>query len=190
MWEQNLINFKEGSLVVYEQIQEIISVFARELIYFDSVFGELGQFQQTLLELLGLLSVFVNLLELFLVIDLVLKSSFHDVFSDFFNTFYKQILKLVFLAHFRNFVKVTFFILDSLLVKLVFEFSDCVSIIRFQGLNILYDLSLNVFLIHFRLVNQIDKLVEFQVLSRDMLVSTLRAPCCSTFHIRLHKATA
>jgi hypothetical protein len=146
----------------------------------------LGQFQQTLLELLGFLSVFVDLLELFLVIDFVLESSFHDIFSNLLNAFYKQILKLVFLAHLRNFVKVAFFILDSFLVQLIFEFSDGISIVGFQGLNILDDLSLNIFLVHFGFVNQINKLMEFQVLSRNVLVSTLRASRCNTLHVRLH----
>jgi hypothetical protein len=190
VWEQNLIDLKEGSFIVDEKIQKVVSVFASELIYFYSVFGELGQFQQTLLELLGFFSVFVNLLKLLLVIDFVLESSFHDVFSDFLNAFDKQILKLVFLAHFSNFVKITFLILNFFLVKLIFEFSDCVSIVGFQGLNILDNLSFNVFLVHSRFINQIDKLMEFQVLSRNVLVSTLRAPSGSTFHVRLHEATA
>lgn len=87
MREQNLVDLKQGPLIIDEQVQKIVSVLARKLRDLHSVLGELCQLKETLLKLFGFIRILIDLLELLLVKDFVLKSAFHNVLSDLFDAF-------------------------------------------------------------------------------------------------------
>ena len=84
MREERFIYLKEGLLVVDEQVEQVALVSHGEVGEFHSVFGELSQSQEGLLELPRFLSVLFYLLKLLLVVDFVLKPSLHDVLPHFF----------------------------------------------------------------------------------------------------------
>jgi hypothetical protein len=63
MWEQNLVDFKQGLLIVDKQLQKIGFILRGEVLNFDTILSHFGQFQQTLLELLSFLTIMVNLLQ-------------------------------------------------------------------------------------------------------------------------------
>ena len=103
--KENLINLEQGLLVVDEQLQQVILVLIRKVLYFNSVLRQLGQLEQTLLELPSLLGVLLNLLVLLLVHDLVLESPLHDALPDLLDALDKQALQLVLLADLVNFLE-------------------------------------------------------------------------------------
>ncbi len=87
--EERFVYLKEGLLVVDEEVEQVALVSHGEVAEFHSVFGELSQPQEGLLELTRLLRVLFNLLKLLLVVDFVLKPSLHDVLADLFYAVYE-----------------------------------------------------------------------------------------------------
>ena len=85
MREQDFIDFQKSSLIVNKQIKKISSISACKFVDPHSIFGQLGKLEQTLLKFSCLFSIFINLLEFLLVINLIFESSFHYVFPYFFN---------------------------------------------------------------------------------------------------------
>jgi len=119
-------------------------VSAGKVRYLDSILSELSQSEQTFFKLFGLLRALVELLELLSVVDLVLESSFHDVFPDLLDAFYEEGLQLV---SFRTLVDP---FCDNLPLVLllpvddVLEVTDGVCVTGLEGLDILDDLVFDV----------------------------------------------
>lgn len=65
----------------------MILVLVREILDLDSIFCKFCKLQQTLLELPGFLSIFLDLLVLLFVHDFILEPSFHDALPDFLDAF-------------------------------------------------------------------------------------------------------
>jgi hypothetical protein len=82
--EERFVYLEEGLLVVDEEVEEVALVAHGEVAQLHSALCQLGQPQERLLELPRLLSVLFYLLKLLLVVDFVLKPSFHYILADLF----------------------------------------------------------------------------------------------------------
>lgn len=92
MREKCLINLKQRLLVVNEEIKQVALIPSREITQLYSVFGQLSESQQRLFKLTRFLRVFLDLLELLLVVNLIFQTSFHDVFAYFLYAINEQTL--------------------------------------------------------------------------------------------------
>jgi hypothetical protein len=82
--EECFVYLEEGLLVVDEEVEEVALVAHGEVAQLHSALCQLGQPQEGLLELSRLLCVLFYLLKLLLVVDFVLKTSFHYILADLF----------------------------------------------------------------------------------------------------------
>jgi hypothetical protein len=82
--EERFVYLEEGLLVVDEEVEEVALIAHGEVAQLHSALCQLGQPQERLLELPRLLSVLFYLLKLLLVVDFVLKPSFHYILADLF----------------------------------------------------------------------------------------------------------
>jgi hypothetical protein len=87
--EERFVYLEEGLLVVDEEVEEVALVAHGEVAQLHSALCQLGQPQERLLELSRLLCVLFYLLKLLLVVDFVLKTSFHYILADLFYAVYE-----------------------------------------------------------------------------------------------------
>ena len=87
--EERFVYLEEGLLVVDEEVEEVALVAHGEVAQLHSALCQLGQPQERLLELPRLLCVLFYLLKLLLVVDFVLKPSFHYILADLFYAVYE-----------------------------------------------------------------------------------------------------
>jgi len=87
--EERFVYLEEGLLVVDEEVEEIALVAHGEVAQLHSALCQLGQPQERLLELPRLLCVLFYLLKLLLVVDFVLKPSFHYILADLLYAVYE-----------------------------------------------------------------------------------------------------
>ena len=97
---------------------------------FDSVFGQLGKSEQTLLKLFGLLTGPLKLLELLSIVDLIFESSFHDVLAHLFNALNEERFELVPLRAHVDLVCDLLLLLRLLFVNNHLEVPDCIGVTR------------------------------------------------------------
>lgn len=90
MREQSFVDLQQSLFVVHKQIKQIALITHSEICQFDSVLGQLSQSQKRLLKFASLIGILFDLLKLFLVINFVLKSAFHDVLANLLNTVDKE----------------------------------------------------------------------------------------------------
>jgi hypothetical protein len=131
MWEQDLVNLEQRSLIVDKKIKQIVPILGGKLRDFYPALGKLRQLEETLFKLLGLFRVFINLLELFLVEDLILQASLHDILPDFFDALDKQVLQLILLRSLIGSLMVYFLVPESLLLDHLLLVSDRVIVVSF-----------------------------------------------------------
>lgn len=115
--------------------------------------------------------VLFNLLELLFVKYLVFESSFHYIFSYFFNALYKKSLQLIFLSYILYLFKTNFLELDFFFTELIFQGSDCIVVVCLNSLNVLHNFFLDLFLSHLWLEDQLDKLFKLYILSWNISIS-------------------
>ena len=119
-------------------------VLAREVADLDSILGQLGQPEQTLLKLFGLFGALVELLELLPVVDFVLKTALHDLLSHFFDTLDEERFELIPLSAHVDLLGDHFLGVSLLTVNDCLQVTNSISVTGLQRLHILDDLLLNI----------------------------------------------
>ena len=145
----------------------------RELGELDSLLRKVSELEETFLELSGLFAVFVKLSDFLLADDLGFKSSLDDVSSHIFNAVDEKVLQV---ASFKDIVDIFGLLLSKLSLK-PFEsellLGNRIVVVGLQGLNVVKDLKLDVLLLHARLKDQIDELLEFDVFGWNFAITAL-----------------
>ena len=124
-------------------------VLAREVTDLDTVLCKLGQSKETLLEFFSFFRALVKLLEFLAVVDLVLKTALHDLFSDFFDALDKERLEFVALRAHVNLISNNPLCLLFLPVNNLLQVSDSICVACLQCLHILDDFLFNFVSVHF-----------------------------------------
>lgn len=145
----------------------------RELGELDSLLRKVSELEETFLELSGLFAVFVELSDFLLADDLGFKSSLDDVSPHIFNAVDEEVLQV---ASFKDIVDIFGLLLSKLGLK-PFEsellLGNRIIVVGLQGLNVVKDLKLDVLLLHARLKDQIDELLEFDVFGWNFAITAL-----------------
>lgn len=145
----------------------------RELGELDSLLRKVSELEETFLELSGLFAVFVELSDFLLADDLRFESSLDDVSPHIFNAVDEEVLQV---ASFKDIVDIFGLLLSKLGLK-PFEsellLGNRIIVVGLQGLNVVKDLKLDVLLLHARLKDQIDELLEFDVFGWNFAITAL-----------------
>jgi len=113
-------------------------------------------------------------LELLAVVNLVFEAPLHDLFAHFLDALDEQRLQLVSLrTHVdplgNHLLGRLFLSVDDQL-----QVANGISVAGLESLHILDDLLLHIVLLHARLEDQVNELLELDILSRDALVAAPR----------------
>jgi len=168
--EESFIHLEQGLFVVDEQIQQVVFIFLAEVDEANSVLGQLGEPQQRFFKVFRFLQCLVNLVELLVRVNLVLKSAPHDLLPHFLNALDKELLEVVALDAGIRGLADGFALCRSLSVYYVFEGADQLVVIRFQRLHVLDDLVLHVDGGLLRLEDVADELLELRIARGNLLV--------------------
>jgi hypothetical protein len=115
---------------------------------FYPILGKLGQLQQTVLELLGLLTISLELLELLAIVNLILQPPFHNVFTDLLNAPNKERLHLVPLLRLVNIFSDALPLLHAFFLDEDLQVPNRVTVVRFKRLHVLYHFALDPVVLH------------------------------------------
>ena len=124
-------------------------ILAREVTDLDTVLCKLGQSEETLLKLFSFFRALVKLLEFLAVVDLILETTLHDLFSDFFDALDKERLELIALRAHVNLISNNPLSLLFLPVNNLLQVSDSICVACLQCLHILDDFLFNFISVHF-----------------------------------------
>ena len=174
MWEECLVDLEKRTLVIHKEIQDMRLVFASEVSNLDAILRKLSQPKETLLKLFSFFRTLLKLLELLSVVDLVLKTALHDLFSDFLDALNEERLKFIALSAHVNLISDNLLCHLLLLVNDQFKISDSIRVARFQRLHILYDFLFNLVCGHSGLEDKVDEFLELDVGRRNISVAALR----------------
>ena len=112
--EESFVNLQQRHFVVDKEVQQVALVAVGEVGNLDSIIGQLSEPQKTFFKLLGLLGTLLHLQELRAVVNLILKSSLHDLLPDLFDAVDKQCVELVLLSCLVHLVCVNLLLLSTL----------------------------------------------------------------------------
>lgn len=144
-----------------------------ELAELHSVLGEVRELQETLLELPCLLAVLIELADLLLAYDLCFESPFDDVAPDILHAIDEQVLKITPLNNIVDILRLLFPQLVPHSFYSDLQVLDGLGVVCLESLSVVEDLKLHVVLVHVRVEDEIDKLLELDILRWNVPVTAL-----------------
>lgn len=142
------------------------------------------EFEKALLKLACLLAVAVDLLKLLLVVYLVLEAPLHDVFADLLDALDEETLELVLLCILVHLVRHDLLALKTLLIQLLPQLLEGLSVVGLECLHVLDDLLLDVVLAHLRGEDQVEELAELSIVSRNEPIPAHWGTLCPILRLR------
>lgn len=116
--------------------------------YLHPVLRKLCQLQETVFKLFGLLTVALELLELFAIINLILQSPLHNVFSHLLDTSDEKRFHFVALLSLVDSFSNTLALRHSLFLDQYLQVLYCFAVIGLKSLHVLDNFLLNFFALH------------------------------------------